>query len=156
MYADTINRIRSSYQQDLDDLRGLLDGDLGYALDQTRRARQALRLLTDLDGPQEIEVGSSITAAERTLTTARQALASGGRQQPPSSVRTSWVQQFYVDVLIDQGHIPSATPLAQPSTCIGCTAATTTNRAWPCPVVLAAPAGIVDAITTAVHRSISA
>lgn len=28
MYADTINRIRSSYQQDLDDLRGLLDGDL--------------------------------------------------------------------------------------------------------------------------------
>lgn len=151
MYADTSRHNRIRYQEDLEDRRNLLDRDLADALEQIRAARHALRLLTDLDGPQPLEIGNSITAAERTLTKARRAL-SGGNPQPSAASPPIRIQQFYIAALIDQRHIPSATPLADGPTCIACTAAVRTNRSWPCSIALSAPAVIIDAITESAYR----
>jgi len=63
-----------SYREDLGDLHHLLSGDLTHILTDIRYAIAALTWLTQLDGPQPIEISTGITAAERAIRTAQQAL----------------------------------------------------------------------------------
>lgn len=144
------------YRTEVSGRRELLDHWLADAVEDTAQALRALRLLTDADGPQPLDVNANLQTADRTLRACQAALSRDPLPTDSQARRSpEWVVRFYADALIDQGHVPGASDLRN-GPCVACTNITGHPQQWPCPLAAAAPTGTVEIITGLTYRRIGA